>query len=430
MGVRDASDASECGRPSVAVIGAGISGLTAAYVLRQTHRVTLFEREPRLGGHAHTHDVPTRSGSMPVDSGFIVLNDRTYPLLNRLFAELGVATRPTEMSMSIRCDGCGLAYVGGRGADGIFAQRRRIADPRFLRMLTEVHRFQRAARQHLREAPQSLETYGAFLRRLRFGEHFVHHYALPVVACVWSMGGNDARDYPAAYLFEFLANHGFLSLRDAPQWHVVAGGSRTYVHAIRQHLGDVRVADPATAVARKDDRVVVIDADGREQAFDRVVLATHADEALALLTDATEDEFEILGAFDYSVNATRLHRDLSVLSEHRRERASWNFRLASCDQQNDDVQVSYWMNRLQGHDESDPVVVTLNDDVAVDPAAMVAEMRYGHPIFNPTSVAAQRRLPELNTTQTAFAGAYHGWGFHEDGCRAGVAAAAHFGVSW
>jgi predicted NAD/FAD-binding protein len=412
-------------RPTVAVIGAGISGLTAAYLLRHTHRVTLFEREPRLGGHAHTHDVATGTGQVAVDSGFIVLNDRTYPLLNRLFAELGVTISPTEMSMSISCDGCGLAYVGGRGAGGIFAQRRRLADPSFLRMLVSVRRFQRLARRHLAAEPGSLETYGDFLSRHRFDDHFVQHYALPVVACVWSTGGGSVRDYPAAYLFEFLANHGFLASGDAPQWYVVDGGSRSYVDALRSHLDDVRTADPVTAVTRKDDRVTLLDAAGREHDFDRVVIATHADEGLRLLTDATEAEFDVLGAFDYSSNTTQLHTDVSVLRDDPRQRASWNFRLASCEEQPDDVQVSYWMNRLQGHDDADPLVVTLND-VKVDPERVLATMSYTHPIFTPTSVAAQRRLAEINTNQTAYAGAYHGWGFHEDGCRAGAAAAAHF----
>lgn len=285
------------------------------------------------------------------------------------------------------------------------------------------------ALDQLAAEPDSYETYGHFLARHGFDDHFVQHYALPVVACVWSTGGADALDYPASYLFEFLANHGFLQRGEAPQWYVVEGGSRTYVDAIRSRLTDVRTGDPVTSITRKDDRVALVDASGQEHAFDKVVLATHADESLRLLTDASEAEFDVLGAFDYSSNLTRLHRDPGTLRSRPAERASWNFRLAACGERRDDVQVSYWMNRLQGLPEDDPLVVTLNG-TEVDPGSTIATMSYQHPIFNPTSVAAQRRLPELNSAQTAFAGAYHGWGFHEDGCRSGVTAAAHFGVRW
>jgi predicted NAD/FAD-binding protein len=413
-------------RPSVAVIGAGISGLTAAYLLRSTHDVTLFEREPRLGGHTHTHDVTTGATTVAVYSGFIVLNDRTYPQLHRLFAELGVTTRPTEMSMGISCGGCGLAYVGGRGPRGVFAQKRRLVDARFLQLLLEVKRFQTAALDHLRNAAARTETYGAFLTREGFSPHFVAHYARPIVACVWSSGDSDAMTYPAAYLFEFLSNHGFLSLSDAPQWSVVEGGSRAYVEKIRGQLADVRVSAEVHSVARKEDCVIVTDHAEEQHEFDRVVLATHADEALHLLGDPTDDEFEILGSFGYSANVTQLHRDESVLQARTAERASWNFRLNDCHEDSANVQVSYWMNRLQGHPRESPLVVTLNGQERVDPNTVIATMRYTHPIYTPEAVAAQGRLATLNSDRIAYAGAYHGWGFHEDGCRAGVAAADHF----
>ena len=239
------------GRPTVAVIGGGISGLTAAYLLQRTHHVTLFEADHRVGGHAHTHDVEVPSGgTVPVDSGFIVLNDRTYPLLRRLFDELGVRTRPTEMSMNISCSGCGLSYTGGRKADGIFSQRRRAVDPGFWRLLLQVRSFQKQALAFLEEHPASEQTYADFLAERGFDRHFVTHYALPVVSCVWSMGHNDALAYPAAYLFAFLRHHGFLTLGDAPTWHTVVGGSRSYVEAVTRRLDVVRPGTRVTAVSR------------------------------------------------------------------------------------------------------------------------------------------------------------------------------------
>jgi uncharacterized protein len=427
---------SDDGRPTVAVIGGGISGLTAAYLLQRTHHVTLFEADRRVGGHAHTHDVPVSGGrTVPVDSGFIVLNDRTYPLLRRLFDELGVRTRPTEMSMNISCSGCGLSYTGGRKADGLFSQRRRAVDPGFWRLLLQVRSFQKQAMAFLEEHPTSEKTYEEFLTEHGFDRHFVTHYALPVVSCVWSMGHNDALAYPAAYLFAFLRHHGFLTLGDAPTWHTVVGGSRSYVDAVTRRLDVVRPGTRVTAVSRKPESIEIdtrpVDSGPNEHhTFDKVVIATHADEALALLTDAGEQERELLGTFGYSSNVAWLHRDESALPEHRRSRASWNYRLEDCDTLTDRTRVSYWMNRLQGHSESDPLIVTLNPDVGPAPEHVIATMSYEHPTYTAESVAAQGRLAALNSDRLAFAGAYQGWGFHEDGCRSGVAAAEALGATW
>jgi predicted NAD/FAD-binding protein len=418
-------------RPTVAVIGGGVSGLTAAYLLQGTHHVTLFEADERVGGHAHTHDVALSDGrQVPVDSGFIVLNDRTYPLLQRLFAELGVQTRPTEMSMSITCDECGLNYVGGRRADGIFTQRRRLVDPRFWRLLLGVRRFQRAALRLLADDPTSSTSYGEFLDQHGFDRHFVTHYALPIVSCVWSMGHQEALAYPAAYLFAFLEHHGFLVLGDAPTWHTVVGGSRSYVERITGRLDVVRAGTAVTAVGRTPDGIEVDDAHGAHHVFDKVVLATHADDALALLRDADAAEKELLGTVGYSTNVAWLHRDESVLPARPGGRASWNYRLEGCSAVTDRSKVSYWMNRLQGHPETDPIVVTLNPDEAAAPRDVVATMTYRHPTYTADSVAAQPLLARLDTDRVAFAGAYHGWGFHEDGCRSGVAAAAALGAVW
>ena len=414
-------------RETVAVVGAGVSGLTAAYLLTPGYDVTLFEAEPRLGGHAHTHDVTDPAGRpLSIDTGFIVHNARTYPLLRRLFAELGVLTRPTEMSMSISDPATGLEFAGGRGLTGVFAQSRRLSDPRFLRLLTEVRRFHRRAAAYVEQTgDDDLATFGEFLEAERFSPAFIRLYAVPVVSCVWSCGGGSALSYPARYLFRFLDHHGMLSVSGSPQWLTVTGGSRQYVGALAARLDAIRTGLPVQAVHRHPDGVTVTVANGNTMDFDRVVLATHADQALDLLTDATPAEKAVLGQFEYSRNETVLHTDSSLLPATKNARACWNYVV-----RDDAPLTTYWMNRLQGLETEETYLVTLNGAEAVDPAKVIARMEYEHPIYTPKVVAAQSRLAELNTGRVAFAGAYHGWGFHEDGCRAGVAAAESFGVRW
>jgi len=420
--------------PTVAVVGSGISGLTAAYALRTTHEVSLFEADDRLGGHAHTHDVPTSDGRrVAVDSGFIVHNQRTYPTLLRLFRELDVPTRPTEMSMSVTCAGCGLSYAGARGPRGLFAQRRRLLDARYLRMLADVPRFHRDARHVLEGTAGAADddlTWGQFLQRGGYSQYFVEHFAVPLVACVWSAGDDDARAYPARHLFQFLANHGMLTIGGSPTWRTVTGGSRTYVDRVAAALGDVRAGSPVTAVERHDDGVDVRTADGRTHRFDKVVVATHADDALAILADATPEEKAALAAIGYSTNHTWLHRDGSVLPADRDARASWNYRKETCDVHASRVLVSYWMNRLHGFDTPDDLVVTLNATDRVDDAAVVARMTYRHPVFTPEAVRAAAELRTAGGDRLAFAGAHLGWGFHEDGARSGLEAARRLGATW
>jgi predicted NAD/FAD-binding protein len=414
---------------TAAVIGSGVAGLTAAHVLARTHSVTLFEADSRVGGHAHTHTVPGSEGDLRVDSGFIVHNERTYPHLLRLFRELDVETRPSEMSMSITCEGCGLSYAGGRGIAGILAQPWRLADPRFVRMLAEVPRFHRAARRLLAD-PTSEPTWGEFLREGGFSTYFVSHFAIPLVSCVWSCGDIDAATYPARHLFQFLDHHGMLTVTGSPQWRTVVGGSATYVDRLAARLPDVRRSAPVTAVERHDDGVDVRVGDAPPERFDRVVVATHANQALELLADATPEEKEDLGAIRYSRNTVWLHRDSSVLPAARHARAAWNYRMRACDAPSPQVTVSYWMNRLQGLDDHDDHVVTLEPTGHVDPASVTAEMSYEHPIFTGEAVAAGARLSSAGGERLAFAGAHLGWGFHEDGCRSGVEAAESFGVRW
>lgn len=421
--------------PAVAVIGSGISGLTAAYALRATHTVTLLEGDDRLGGHAHTHDVATSDGRrVAIDSGFIVHNARTYPTLLRLFRELDVPTQPTEMSMSVTCTECGLSYAGARGVRGLFAQRRRLVDARYLRMLAEVPRFHRAARRVLTgtagDATTDDLTWGDFLDRGGYSRYFVEHFAVPLVACVWSAGDDDARAYPARHLFQFLANHGMLAVGGSPTWRTVTGGSRTYVDKVAAALADVRVGSRVAAVERSGHGVDVRTADGHTTRYDQVVLATHADDALAILTDATPAEKADLTAIGYSTNHTWLHRDTRVLPAVHSARASWNYRKTTCDAGSSRVLVSYWMNRLHGLDIPDDLMVTLNATDQVDDAAVVARMTYRHPVFTPEAVRAAARLRGAGGGRLAFAGAHLGWGFHEDGARSGVEAAHRLGATW
>lgn len=428
--------------PRTAVVGSGVSGLTAAHVLSRQHRVTLFESEQRLGGHAHTHTVPSRAGTgagdggareVRVDSGFIVHNDRTYPHLQRLFAELDIEVRDTEMSMSILDPSTGLQYAGGRGITGFLARPRQLLDRDFVTMLRSVRRFHAEASAFLAETTdEDRTTYGEFVSSRDFPESFVELYAVPLVSCVWSSGRGDAMDYPARYLFQFLDHHGMLSVTGSPQWRTVVGGSATYVEALAARLPDVRRGSGVLAVERDDDGVTVTTREAGAERFDHVVLATHADDALALLVDATPAEKEVLGAFRYSRNETVLHRDDSLLPSARWARASWNYRVArpGHDTGATGPVVTYDMARLMGLPASDPLYVTLNATALIDPDSVVAVMDYAHPIHDLAAVRAQRRRDEITTGRTAFAGAHWGWGFHEDGCRSGVEAAHALGVAW
>ncbi|MEU0671928.1 FAD-dependent oxidoreductase [Streptomyces sp. NPDC006172] len=419
------------GRRRTAVVGSGVAGLTAAYVLARAHHVTLLEADGRLGGHAHTHELTSRDGARRhVDSGFIVHNRRTYPKLLRLFGELGVSTQESEMSMSVRCEGCGLEYAGARGPAGLLARPGNALRGAYLRMLAEVPRFHRAARRHLARRDETATTLGEFLDRHGFSPYFRAHFMTPVVSAVWSCDAVTARRYPAAYLFRFLEHHGMLSVSGSPTWRTVTGGSRAYVERVADRLDAVRTATPVRAVRRHPDGVDVTTGDGATESYDAVVVATHPDQALSLLTDATGPEKEVLGAFRYSRNTTLLHTDTALLPRAPGARASWNYLMPSCEVGADRVRVSYDMNRLQRLDAPERYVVSLGAEDRVDPQRVLARMVYEHPVYTPESVAAQQRLPELNSSVTAFAGAYHGWGFHEDGCRSGVTAAAALGVRW
>ncbi|OMC48569.1 amine oxidase [Mycobacterium sp. IS-2888] len=412
---------------SVAVIGSGVAGLTAAYVLAGRDRVTLYEADARLGGHAHTHVVDDGDGRViGVDSAFLVHNDRTYPTLCRLFGELGIATQESEMSMSVRADDIGLEYAGALGIPGLFACRQSLR-PRYLRMLAEIVRFHRAALRLLGDDADSLETLDAFLNRHRFSPYFIDYFITPLVAAVWSCAGDDALRYPARYLFVFLAHHGMLSVFGSPTWRTVTGGSATYVAAVAARLDEVSTSTPVHSLRRVPDGVVVRAGNNPPRLFDAAVVAVHPDQALLLLDGATSRERAVLGAIPYSTNRAQLHTDSSVLPRRARARASWNYLVTPG---NDRVVVSYDISRLMRIDSKRRYLVTLGGHDRVRPESVIAEMTYSHPLYTPQSVAAQRLLPTLDDDRVVFAGAYHGWGFHEDGAASGLRAARRLGTDW
>ena len=402
----------------VAIVGSGVSGLTAAYLLKDLHQVTIFESDNRYGGHAHTHSV----NGLRVDSGFIVHNERTYPNLLRIFKELNIATQVTEMTMSIDCKGCGLQYVGGRGAKGILAKPSKLIDPRFIKMLIDVPKFYKQARKLLETDFDSSVTWGEFLKQNKFSGYFIKHYAVPVVSCVWSSGDGDSLQYPAKHLFEFLNHHGMLELGNSPIWKTVVGGSNTYVEAILNLITDKRL-ERVESVQRFNDYVEV-----NGERFDYVVIATHANSALEILKDASQEERSYLSDITYSKNQTTLHSDISVLPTPNKARASWNYSMADCRKDSSRVLVSYWMNLLMRLPGETDYIVTLNGEVS--PEKKIAEMQYEHPVFTVKALKAAEYLRSAGGERLAFAGAHLGWGFHEDGARSGVAAARKFGSNW
>ncbi len=424
----------------VAVVGSGVSGLVAAHVLARETHVVLYEADERLGGHADTHvvDHPGVDGVTPlgIDTGFIVHNARTYPHLLRLFDELGVPTQESDMSMSVRSDDHDLEWAGALGLPGLFPTWRNAVRPAYLRMLTEIPRFHRQARALLALPEDDVdadETLGAFLGRGGYSQMFRTHFMESLVACVWSCDPAVALDYPARYLFSFLQHHGMLQVFGSPRWRTVTGGSHAYVEPLAARLPDVRLGTKVTSVLETADAVEVTDGNGAVETFDAVVLATHPSQALGMLAEPTPAQREVLGAMPYSPNTAQLHTDdAAVLPRHRGARASWNYlrRPAGVDH---NVTVSYDMTRLMrlpARADGKHYVVTLGGQDLVDQAQVLDTMQYEHPIYTPASVAAQRRLPEADTDRVKLAGAYHGWGFHEDGARSGVHAAERLGVTW
>lgn len=419
-------------RKRIVVIGAGVSGLVCARLLAARHDVTLLEAASRLGGHAHTVECDVGARPVAADVGFMVFNRRTYPNFTRLLDLLGVRSQPADMSFSVRADHAGLEYQSG----DLFAQRRNLASPGFWRMLADILRFNRAARS-VAAGPTAngadtlplMATIRDFLWQANFGRQLWEHYLLPMTAAIWSSPPRQVENFPARFLLGFLANHGLLQLRDRPQWLTIPGGSRTYVAALAAPLGErVRLGCPVRRVERVDDGVVVDAANQPPQQFDAAILATHAPQSLAMLTDATLAERRTLGAFAYQSNDAVLHADATVLPRRRRAWASWNF-LATDDPARPPA-VTYDLNLLQQLRLPAPLCVTLNPPVPLRDDAVLAPLQFEHPLYSTASVAAQSQREELHRDgRVFFAGAYWGYGFHEDGVNSALAVCKHFGAS-
>lgn len=420
----------------IAVVGGGAAALGAAWALSRRHRVTLFERNAYVGGHANTVDVAAPDGRpVAVDTGFIVYNERTYPNLIRLFDRLAVPTRATTMSFAVSLDGGGLEYSGG-SLGGLVGQPANLLRPRFLRMVSDILRFYRQAPSLLAAGDDS-QTLGDYLSEQGYGQGFIHDHLLPMAAAIWSAPPETMLAFPVCSFVRFCCNHGLLQLSDRPQWRTVAGGSRSYVQRLLAASRiEVRLAAPVLRVERGAAGVRLFTAAGAED-FDEVVIGTHADEALALLADPSGAEARLLGAFRYQENLAVLHGDPGLMPRRRRVWAAWNYVGDRAGQSvpgggraaDRRLCVTYWMNELQGLPPELPLFVTLNPSRPIRDAAIHQRFRYHHPVFDTPAMRAQRDLPSLQGRRgTWFCGSYFGYGFHEDAFSSGLAVAASLGV--
>jgi predicted NAD/FAD-binding protein len=395
----------------IAIVGAGVSGLVCAHMLHCDHELVVFEASDHAGGHANTVRVETETGSYDLDTGFVVFNDRNYPKLERLLGELAVLTQPSQMSFGVS-DGVDFEY-NGASLNGLFASPRQAIAPSFHRMIADLVRFNLDARRLL--ASDEDPSLREWLAQRRYSRVFVERLIVPQASAVWSADPAQMWSFPARFLVEFFDNHGMLGFRDRPRWRTIAGGSRNYVEALTRSWRDrLRLSTPVTEVRRHPTHVTVSSRGHEPERFDAVVIATHSDQALALLADPSERERELLGAIPYQPNEAVLHTDRSLLPRRRRAWASWNFHLDAGAPRR--CTVTYHMNRLQSLRADREFCVTLNRTAVIDPEQIIRTMQYSHPVYTPAGVAAQARHNEISgRNRTHYCGAYWGWGFHEDG---------------
>ena len=415
----------------IAVIGAGVSGLLAARLLHAEHEVVVFEAAAYAGGHTNTVRVDTPHGERHIDTGFIVMNDRNYPVFTRLLDLLGVARQPTHMSFSVSAEHHDFEYSGTLA--GILGQPRNLISPVFQRMILDLVRFNRELRRVLdgdaETASEEAESLHEFLERHRFSRAFVERLIVPQAAAVWSADPRQMHSFPVRFLAEFFHNHGMLGFRDRPRWSTIAGGSARYVEALTAPFRDrIRLRTPVLGVTRDPEHVEIHTAGNTAERFDQVVIATHSDQALAMLRDPSERERRVLGSIPYQRNEAVLHTDPGMLPRRRTVRAAWNYHLLARPKPLSTV--TYWMNHLQRIEHPQDFCVTLNRTEAIDPAQIIERIDYAHPVFTPEGVAAQGRHREISglARRTHYCGAYWGWGFHEDGARSALQACEPFGV--
>ncbi|MBT8040804.1 MAG: FAD-dependent oxidoreductase [Gammaproteobacteria bacterium] len=412
---------------NIAIIGTGIAGNYAAYRLAQHHDITVFEASARVGGHTNTLEVEDAGRVLAVDTGFIVYNDVTYPNFIALLDELGVASQPSDMSFSVTGGRHGLEY-NGSSLNRLFAQRRNLVRPAFYRMLADILRFNREAPALLTQ-PELRLTLGEYLALNNYCEQFVENYILPMGSAIWSATADRMRAMPAVFFVRFFQNHGLLSVHDRPQWRVIKGGSARYVEKlVAGHRDRIRTGTPVTAIRRFPGHVEIRSAGNEAERFDRVFLACHSDQALAMLADPTPQEREVLGAIEYQTNEAVLHTDTSLMPKRRRAWAAWNYNIPKHPGTRDGkVTLTYNMNILQSLSATREYCVTLNNTDAIDPDKVIRKISYDHPIFTERAVAAQQRRREINGARlTYYCGAYWRYGFHEDGVVSAIDALKHF----
>jgi predicted NAD/FAD-binding protein len=417
-------------RLKIAVIGAGVAGITASYLLQHQHDITLYEKNDYIGGHTHTiiiEDGP--DAGTPVDTGFIVLNDRTYPLLTALFSQLGVSITETDMSFSYYCRESGLQYASSN-LNTIFAQRFNLIRPSFWRLLFGIVQLNSKTRQQLHQGRLGNMTLGEYLKQERFSQVLIKDYLIPMAAAIWSTPDVTMMDFPAESFFRFFDNHGLLNVTDQPQWYFVSGGSHTYVRAFLDGFkGHVLANHRVMEVRRTDSGPVITLHDGSEEQFDCVIIATHADEAYTMLADPTQEEILLLSPWKYTHNYTVLHTDISLLPPNRRAWASWNYLRERNVEERSPVTVTYHMNRLQNLKTVRNYCVTLNPVRTIPREHIVREMEYTHPMYTFDALETQRNLPNFNGQKnTYFCGSYFGYGFHEDAVRSAVQVTKKFGI--